>query len=240
MTFGAGHSTISSYPATSGLPTYKSDYQGCETLKFESQHLNPIKEKFQGDDTSLIRAQRQSSQQYRSEPEQLSSSLTNQPNDYAHRISSLEEKQGDRKRMISLSDYKEEDARPSKNPWQNQMNYSSAPPGQSISSLQSMLACKMQSPVATHETAWKEPPPQKFVYERGVVNQRPLTCQEMHKIHRTGFEEKSSKKERAKRCYSCNEPGHFADSCCKAAGPGTVDDLSITSNAALDLSIGKH
>ena len=241
MTFGAGNSPIGSYPPTSGLQTYQSDYQGCETLKFESQHFNPVSVNFQEADTSLIQGQRQSSQQWhRSELEQLSGSLTNQPNDYAHRIPSLEEKHGDRKRMISLSDYRDEDARPSKNLRQNQMVFSSTPPGQSVLSSHPTLTRTMQSPYAKPKTAWKEPPQQQYVYGRGVVNQPPLTYQEMHKIYQTGLEGKSTRKEKARRCYSCRELGHLADSCCKASGSDTVDDISVTSSAPLDLSIDKH
>ena len=244
MTFGAGNSPISSYPPTSGLPTYKSDHQGCETLKFESQHFEPVSVNVQGDDTSYIQGQHQSSQQYRSELEQLSSTSIARANEPAYEISIPKERSSDRKREISLA-CQAEDVIPIKYPRQNQMAFSSTAPGQSVLSSHMTKTCTMQSPFAIYKNAWKEPPQQRFVYENGVVNQRPLIHQEMQEkkymyYQQTAIDEKGTRREKARRCYSCREPGHLADNCCKVADPDIVDDLSLTNDTALDLSIDKH
>ena len=241
MTFGAGNSPIS-YPPTSGLPTYKSDNPGHEELKFKRQHSMD----FQRYESNLVHEQciwppQQSS--YRPEHNLLSSALKAQSKEYDDESSSQKEKHSDRKRVMSLSYHTEEDAIPSKNLRQNQMNHSSTLPGQSVLSSHPTRACTIQSPFAIHTNAWNKPPQQQFVYESGVVNQPPLIYREMHEkniFHQKGFKEKFTRKEKARKCYSCREPGHFADSCCKAAGPNITDDLSATNDTALDLSISKY
>ena len=225
------------------LSALKTVDQGYEDLKIEHQHFM----NFQRDKSTLVQDQSLLPPQqlsYQPEHNLISSALKAQPK-YGYESSSQREKHSDRKRVISLSYLTEEDAIPLKNPRQNQMASSSTAPGQSVLPSHPILARTMQSPFTKPETAWKELPQQQFVYENGVVNQRPLIHQEMQEkkymyYQQTAIDEKGTRREKARRCYSCREPGHLADNCCKVADPDIVDDLSLTNDTALDLSISKY